>query len=74
MVMATFTRSINHLQTASSLIPHRVEREKGAGRLQNKLLLPLSHQLSLSLSLTYCSPTLAFRKINTDKSDVVQSC
>lgn len=54
MVMAIFTRSINHLQTARSLIPHRMEGEKGAGYLQSKQFLPLSPSISLSFSL---SPT-----------------
>lgn len=51
MVMAIFTRAIHHLQTASSLIPHRTESEKGAGPLQNKLRLPLLHPIALSLPL-----------------------
>lgn len=48
MVMATFTGTINHLSTASSLVPHRMKGEEGAGQLKKKQLLPLSLLLSLS--------------------------
>lgn len=48
MVMATFTGTINHLSTASSLIPHRMEGKERAGQVKNKQLLPLSLVFSLS--------------------------
>lgn len=48
MVMDTFTGTINHLSTASSLVPHRMEGKEGAGQHKNKQLLPLSLVLSLS--------------------------
>lgn len=40
MVMTKFTGTINHLPAARSLIPHRLEREEGAGRFKNQQLLP----------------------------------
>lgn len=72
MVMAIFTRTINHFLIASSLIPHRMEEEKGAGHLQNKLLLPLYHQCSPSHTHTHTHTHTAVQLKLLGKSIVIK--